>query len=304
MTRSIRPLSALLLLILFAAFDSAATTRRRAVRVSAPACGYTLVREHEDPVGDAGMTRGVVRVQPSAGAPAECRSWVSRSPVDWITIEQGSGTPPAALITVAPNTSEAVRSATVTIAGVAHEIVQLGRPAIADPNLLVNAKFHVDLANWTWRADYPNSTGSASWSSFDANGSISSGSIMMRDSLVRETDGNIRSFQRLQCVRIEPSRVYEYGGAIRLSGPASRGGAAIAIFEYESTDCSGPFTANHKTNVVYATVPESWERHKFPLMRAGPDAHTWAFIIVSAVSSSTEPPFDVWFDDLFLRLVH
>lgn len=302
MTRSIRSLSALLLLLVtFAALDSAASTRRRAVRVSAPECGYTLVREHDDPVGDGGMTHGVVRVQPAAGAPAECRSWVSRSPVEWITIEQGAGAPPAALITVAPNTGEAVRSATVTIAGLSHQIVQLGRPAIADPNLLVNSKFDADIAKWTWRADYPNSSGSASWSNLDANGSISSGSIMLRDSLVREADGNIRSFQRLQCIPVEALRLYEYGGAIRLAGGATRGGAAVAIFEYASTDCSGPYTTNNKTNVVYATVPEQWERHKFPIMRAGPDARSWAFIILSAVSSSAEPPFDTWFDDLYVR---
>jgi hypothetical protein len=254
--------------------------RRRAVEPPAPACTFALEATFGVVPGD-GLDRGVVHVNGS------CVSWNAYAEADWVSVESAGMD---ALVSVAPNPTDLPRTTTLRIAGLRLVIAQDAAPAVADGNLLRNAHFDAGIEQWTWEDRFPNGAGIASWSSDDASASIASGSLQMRSTRIGQT------FQRLQCVAVEPSRKYTYGGSVRASS-ATTGGGAFAFFEYPSADCSGAYTLFEQHSFFGAVQwqAKSWVTQN----RTRPTTHSALLVIAS--SAVNDVPFDAWFDDLFVK---
>jgi hypothetical protein len=285
-----------LLLIALAVVAPAASARRRTVRHPATACSFSLVPVWgSGAVGPDGLTRALVLVY---GQSDECDQWAAYSPVDWITVEAAPlAAQPGAFVTVTPNPTAAQRSATLIIAGVRLAITQDGSarlsPPIAD-NLLVNGTFDRGVASWDWwRADYPNGPGVPEWSQFDANGSPASGSMLLRDA---DQSFN-QSFQRAQCVRITPGRLYEFGAKVRTGG--SQGEGLIAFLTYAGNNCSGNYIIRN-VKIARLVQPGVWQQYDFTQAVSGSATGSAILLLGSAADI---PPFETWFDDVYLREV-
>jgi hypothetical protein len=285
-----------LLLILVVAVAPAALARRRTVRHPATVCAFSLVPVWgSGSVGPDGLTRALVLVY---GQSEECSQWAAYSPVDWIVVEAApQAAQPGAFVTVAPNPTAAQRNAALIIAGVRLVITQDGAARIAPPaiagNLLVNGTFDKDVSSWTWFSRFPNGTGTPSWSQFDANDNPLSGSMLLRDSDFLFA----QAFQQLQCVRVTAgSGVYEYGTKLRTG--SAQGEAAIAILTYASTDCSGNYNGR-SDRTLRPSAPGVWQKYDFTHPIIG-NARSALIVLASAADT---PPFEVWFDDVYLREV-
>lgn len=268
-----------------------ASARVRVVRHPAVPCSFSLLPVWgATPVPAAGLTRGMVFVY---GQTVDCAQWNGYSPVDWATIEAAPlDAQPAAYVTVAPNLGTEPRTTSLIIAGIRLEVTQEGAPAIVNPSLVTNGTFHTDIANWIWYdGRFPNGRGTPLWSALDANGSPASGSILLRD------DGPGLAFQRLQCIPVNSSTLYRFGAKVRTGAGQERGGGTIAMFTYPSPDCSGDFT-NHTDGLVSPAEPGVWQDFSFT-MRTG--SRTEAVLLILA-SGALQPPFETWFDDVFVEL--
>ena len=267
----------------------------RAVRHPAPRCSFTLGPTWGTaPVAASGLIRGTVLVY---GQTPECSHWEAYSSVDWVTVEAApSAAQPTAFVTVTANPTTQARSTTLAIAGVRLVINQEGAALVSPPiagNLLVNGTFDKDIAAWGWQSRFPNGLGTAAWSQFDGNGSPASGSILMRD--VDFVTG--QAFQRLQCVRLDGGfSYYEYGAKVRTG---STGGVVeITFITFTSTDCSDEEYRNYYVSLATPPAPGVWQ--KFDFVNAA-NSSARSAIIVLAVAADPEPPFEVWFDDVYLR---
>lgn len=261
----------------------------RVVRHPGTGCAFSLVPTWAaGAIPAAGMTRGTLLVY---GQTAACADWTAYASTDWVTVEAAPlDAQPAAYVTVAANPVAEARSATVIVAGVRLDVTQEAATTIVDPNLVVNGGFHTDIAGWIWyEGRFPVGRGAASWSALDANGSPASGSILMRD------DGPGLAFQRLQCIPATKNTLYRFGGKVRTGAPRERGDGAIALVTYPTADCSGDFTA-YETKTVSPEEPGVWQEYSFT-MRTG--SRTEAVLLVIA-SGAVMPPFETWFDDVFL----
>ena len=266
-----------------------AAARVRIVRHPSRPCSFSLAPTwDEQKVPAAGLTRGAVLI---FGQSAECAEWAAFSSDDWVTVEAAPmDAQPAAYVTIAPNVSPESRTTTLIIAGVRLAITQEGAPAIANPSLVVNGAFDASIANWIWYdGRFPNGRGNASWSALDANGSPSSGSIVLRD------DGPGLAFQRLQCIPVQTNTLYRFGAKVRTGAEKERGEGTIAMFTYASADCSGDFT-NGTNGLASPAEAGVWQEFSFT-MRTG--SRTKAVILVIA-SGALQPPFETWFDDVFV----
>ena len=252
---------------------SAHAARRRAVEPPAPSCTFALEATF-GAIPNEGLDRGVVHVNGS------CPAWNAYSDSDWVSIEQAGSD---AIVSVAPNPTELPRTATLRIAGLPFVITQDAAPAITDGNLLLNAHFDFDIEHWTWEDRFPNGAGIASWSS--------DGSLQMRSTRIGQT------FQRLQCIAVEPSRKYTYGGTVRASSPTA-GGGAFAFFEYPTSDCSGAYTIfeQHSFLGTLDWQTKSWVTQN----KTRSTTHSALFIVAS--SAVNDVPFDLWFDDVFVKI--
>jgi hypothetical protein len=279
----------LLLAALAALAAPAALGRVRVVRHPADPCSLSLAPGWTGAVPAAGMTRGIVFVYGQTST--TCSQWNGYSSVDWVTVEAAPlDAQPAAYVTVVPNAQPEGRTTTLVIAGIRFDVTQESAPAIAHPNLVTNGGFDTSIADWIWYdGRFPNGRGVASWSMFDANGSPASGSIVLRD------DGPNLAFQRLQCIPVTKNALYRFGAKVRTGAGKERGDGTIAMFTYPSADCSGEFTGK-ETRLVSPDQPDVWQPYSFE-MRAG--SRTEAIILVIA-SGAAQPPFETWFDDVFV----
>ena len=279
-----------LLLLALASLAAPAFARVRAVRHPAVPCSFSLAPAWGTAaVPAAGLTRiPVVVFSQTPG----CVQWSAYSSVAWATVEAAPlDAQPAAYVTVAPNDSPEARTTTLIVAGVRLDLTQEGAPAIANPNNLVtNGAFHTNIDGWIWYDRFPNGRGEASWSLLDANGSPASGSILLRDS------GSGDGFQRLQCLAVNKSTDYRFGAKVRTGQPRTRGDGLIALFTYASEDCSGEFTSN-TTKLLSPAEPNVWEAYEFT-MRTGSRTQSMLVIIISGAIT---PPFETWFDDIFVE---
>jgi hypothetical protein len=278
----------LAVLALLALVPPAEAQRHRAVRPPAPPCAFSVSLAYPDPVPDAGMLRGRMIVTPS---PASCTSWNAYSPVDWIVIEAGAAANELA-ITVRPNEVTTPRAANLLVAGLEVPLTQLGRPEtpIIETGIVKNGTFAKDLANWGWQDRFPNGVGTVSWSAVDANGSATSGSILLRSTAIPGP-----GIQSLQCVSITPGQVYEYRFAIRL-GPETEGVAVTSVLDLDSADCTGPYAVRF-TEQITGDASRSWQR-RTATFRAGFEARS--ALIVLASKTKTNAAFDAHFDDIVL----
>lgn len=283
----------LLVAVVLAAFAPAALARVRAVRHPAEACSYSLAPTWGATQIDAsGLQRGVVLV---FGQTALCSQWLAYSPVAWITVEAAPGDgQPAAYVTVAANTTPQVRTAALTVAGVRLDVTQSAAPATVTPpssNRVQNGTFNTNLANWGWNRPV-NGTGTASWSTLDANGNPASGSMLLRG------NAGALAYQQLQCIPASRSTPYLFGAKVRTSDTSDRGEAFIALFSYQSADCSGDYT---KSNSVVAPPmrpePGPWQEFTFAAV-TGSRTQSILLVIGSAANVNT---FDTWFDDVFVK---
>ena len=280
-----------LLLCVVLAVSVSADSRRRAVRSGSSDCTFLLSTAYPDPVPDIGMVRGQVRVTPSS---ATCTSWNAFSDVDWITIETDATT---AYLTVLPNTTTTTRSARVRVAGIDFQLTQqqaqegpISPPPIVG-NMLTNGTFNTDLHAWGWLARFPNGTGDATWSSLDANGSTTSGSMRLRDDLASGP-----AYQQLQCLNVEGAGVYDYGAAVRAAS-RSAARAVLALVEYDAPNCSGNYPP-YTTRTITVAQAGAWQRVSYNASTS-PNARSISVIIAGW---AREAGFqEVWFDDVFLR---
>lgn len=287
-----------LLLLALAVVLPASAARRRSAHHPAASCSFSLVPTWgTGSVGPDGLTRALVLVY---GQTQDCAQWAAYSPVDWITVEAAPlAAQPGAFVTVTPNPGATVRSATLIIAGVRMVITQDGSARISPPiagNLLLNGTFDRDTASWTWFSHFPNAIGTAEWSQFDANGSPASGSIMLRDQDFLPS----QAFQRLQCVRVSAGGgVFEYGTKVRTA--SAQGDVAFAILTYASTDCSGNYISNGRADhIVRPAQTGIWQKFDFTRPISG---NARSVLIVLASFADNNPPFETWFDDVYLREV-
>ena len=288
-----------LVLILLVLVVPAEASRRRATHHPAPSCSFSLAPAWgSSPIAATGVSRATVLV---FGQTQECSQWAAYSPVDWVTVEAAPlAAQPSAFVGVTANPSTQPRSTTLIIAGVRLTITQDGAPTVAPPiagNILVNGTFDRDTSGWGWpRPDYSNGPGSPIWSQLDANGSVGSGSMLLRDiDSVFE-----QSFQQLQCVRIPTGGgFYQLGASVRVGSTAGEG--AIGFLYFASTDCSGDHIGinGRKVYELGPQEPGVWRKVEFSYPVAGAAR---SLMIVLASGADT-PPFEVWFDDVFLREV-
>lgn len=275
-----------LLLVLSFASPASAEGRRRSVRNVVPLCTFSLQSTFGDPVPDGGIQRGQIRV---TGFPASCTQWAAFSYDSWVTVETDATT---AYVTVLPNGDPNVRTAQLTIAGNRFELTQLGRVQVADPTLLANGSFDRDLSNWGWLARFPNGNGSATWSSEDANGSTSSGSMRLTDDLASGP-----AYQQLQCVNdITPGGVYDYGAAVRSSSRLNAR-PVMALVEYDTPDCAGNYPP-YQARTIAVAQPNVWERHSFTV---GLSLNAKSVSVIVAGWARAEGEQVVWIDDVFLK---
>ncbi|HYC91088.1 MAG TPA: BACON domain-containing carbohydrate-binding protein [Thermoanaerobaculia bacterium] len=285
---------ALILIAVAVLAPAASASRRRSTHHPAPACSFSLVPVWGNgSVSPDGLTRALVLVY---GQTQECSQWAAYSPVDWITVEAAPlAAQPGAFVTVSPNAAATSRTATLIIAGVRLAITQDGAARISPPiadNLLLNGTFDRNVSSWTWFSHFPNGIGTAEWSQFDANGSPASGSMLLRDSDFLAG----QAYQQLQCVRIPTGGgFYEYGAKIRTG--SAQGEMAIALLTYGSTDCSG----NYNGRVEHWDRPQQGVWHSWKFSRPMPGSVRSALIVLA--SAADTPPFETWFDDVYLREV-
>jgi hypothetical protein len=199
-------------------------------------------------------------------------------------------------VTITANPTTQARSTTLIIAGIRLNITQDGGTTISppiNPGLLLNGTFDKDVNSWTWFSRFPNGLGAAEWSQLDANGSPASGSMILRD-----TDFVFaQAFQRLQCVRLNTGGgFYEFGTKVRTGG--ANGEAAIALLTYASTDCADPYNGREE-HVLRPAQPGVWTSYAFTRPISG-SARSALIVLASAADT---PPFETWFDDVFLREV-
>lgn len=266
--------------------------KRRAVHVPAAKCSFSLAPTWNGNVPAAGITRGVVLV---FGQTPECSGWAAYSSVPWATVE---GAPrdaqPTAYVTITANPDTTPRTTQLIIAGVRLVVTQDGAPAVSPPvanNLIVNGTFDRNIAPWGWQARFPNGIGVAQWSQFDANGSPASGSILLRDD-----DGNL-AFQQLQCVRVNANTTYRFGAKVRSFEGVERGEGIMAVFTYLASDCSGQFTSEN-IQLLRPAERGVWQEFSF---RARTRSNIQGMIVVIAAAANVAP-YEIWFDDVFLRL--
>lgn len=265
----------------------AQAARRRAVRSPGPDCTYSLAVGFATPVISAGLVDGVIQV---TGSSAICTGWAAYSSVDWITLQR-DGT--NVRVIVQPNETASTRAALITVAGISFQITQSGAtisPPIVPGNLLQNGSFALDLSHWGWQDRFPNGTGDASWSRLDANGSIASGSMLLRDDVESPS-----AFNRSQCIEAQPG-FYDYGFALRSSSPAGAR-AIIAMLEFDTRDCSGSYPAYAVRNIELAEAGV-WEQRTFTEYLN--DDKVALMIIVGGYARQSGIQ-EVWVDDVFVR---
>ena len=283
-----------LTLIVIAVLAPAAEAKRRAVHHPTTPCGYSASPAWNGSISSAGITRAPVVV--FAQAPG-CTKWGAYSSADWITIEAAPlDAQPAAYVTVAPNPDvSSSRSGTILVAGIRFTINQDSAARIAPPtvsNLIPNGTFDTAILPWGWPARFPNASGGvAQWSQFDANGSPISGSLFLRDN-----DHGL-AYQQQQCVPVTKSTNYRYGAKVRSMVGTEGGEGIMAVFLYQTPDCSGEKFTGQFVSVLRPKEPGVWQEFTFD-MRSG--SQTQAVIVVIAAAANV-PPYEIWFDDVFLR---
>ena len=286
-----------LAVLFIAALAPAALARVRAVhRPASHSCTFSVAPTWSGSIAAGGVTRATVLVFGQTGA---CATWAAYSSASWAIVEAAPlDAQPAAYVTLAPNDTLTARTANLIIAGIRLQVTQEGAARISPPtvqNLIVNGTFDTKntIAPWGWLSGFPNGFGVAEWSQFDASGNPASGSILLRDT------GDFNGLQRLQCVPVEKSTRYVYGAKVRAGAGSDRGLAELAVFLTPSTTCTDvmkDYTFDARS-ILQVSSPGEWQEFTFSLT-TGSRSQALLFVISS---SATVHPFEIWFDDIFVR---
>jgi hypothetical protein len=285
-----RRLPVVLVLLLSLAVAGGAAAKVRAVKPPSPNCSFSLSPSFGTTVAAAGVSRAALSV---IASPATCTSWNAYSLTDWVTVvREGNNV----LVDVAPNPTSTPRVATLLVAGRRYEFSQEGAAVITPPvagNLVANPGFDTGLAPWGFQDRFPNGPGSAAWASFDANNNPSSGSIRLRNT--RPAEGS-HTFQQLQCVAVEASQIYEYGGKF-FATSGSAGTAVFAIVEYADDNCDvAAVSSENQTPRI--RVAGTWQSESYT-KRMGPTTRS-AFVVIGSRATAAGT-FEIFIDDVFLR---
>ena len=286
-----RILSLVLLVTALVSLVADAAPRRRAVRFPSDACSYLLSASLPDPIPEEGLTRS--RVGVTIATAGNCAGWAAYADVSWVHVERDGDA--AALLTIEPNPTGAPRQAKVTVAGTVLQLTQIGTSIISPPianNMLQNGFFDVDISHWGWQDRFPNDPGFAVWTGLDANGSMSSGSIRLRDTFATGP-----AFQQLQCVDAATVGAYDYGFAVRAENRDDVRGI-IAFLQFTGPNCSGtyePYTAR----TIRVGQAGAWERYEY--VGNVTDGHESIMIVIGSWARNGAVNQDVWLDDVFVR---
>jgi hypothetical protein len=269
----------LTLLLLLIALPLYGATRHR-VTSHVSACQATIAPRAFNVPADGGT--GTISVSQTAN----CR-WAPNPTADWITINLISISEGLIVFTAEANPDLMPRTASIEIAGAFVVITQAAR---VQPNLLTNGSFDRDLTGWA--TTFSTGTGSAIWSSLDANGSSTSGSARITSTQAQT------GYQLLECINVEAGKLYEYGVKVRIpSGQDALGRMIIGVYEYDVPDCN---------KVGYFSSYSAEVRQPFdawvPYASTFPaTAVTKSIYLVIAAGGQRTPTFAINIDDAYLR---
>jgi len=196
-----------------------------------------------------------------------------------------------------------------TRVGLAAAAVLLALPSLAQ-NAARNLGFDTDLRGWTYDA------GSVSWSSFDADGSASSGSALVLNSRPDFSAVLLTS----PCLGV-PNGAFDAGAkSFVRSGPSPGRYATVTLNTYEANDCSGTPTSQ----ILPSFTPPSFDRWTafgrygnpapvltlppppgcpaFCPIEPGPGPRSARFVFAVSKRDSSTPQVTAYADDFFLRL--
>lgn len=166
--------------------------------------------------------------------------------------------------------------------------------AAANPNLVRNPGFAVDLSHWTWDPRYVQGGGADEWSPLDASGEPGSGSLKLTVSVVR------RARQLLQCISTEPGRIYEFGAKAYYPPEHVGGFAMLAYVEYETPNCTGAYKGFGELAMPLSQETGIWHSLS-AIPPISPSAGSFQAIL--GLARSTPGTSSAHFDDVFVRLV-
>ena len=284
-----RSISAVLVLLSLVLSAGAEGQKRRAVRSPAPSCAYSLVPTWGPSISASGAENAVLGV---VASPSTCTSWAAFSLTSWVTVERSGG---VVHVDVAPNPTSNDRTATLLIAGIKYQLVQVGAQVISPPiegTLLRNGGFDTDLSFWGWQDRFPNGNGFAAWSSLDSANHPASGSIRIQNT--RPTNEG-PAYQQLQCASVEAGEVYEYGFDFVANTIA--GTAVLAIVQYGDAGCNLD-ALSKETRTKNVRVPGTWQSEEYSI-RMGLTTQSVLVVIGGFASGGTT--YEVNIDNVFLK---
>ncbi len=152
-------------------------------------------------------------------------------------------------------------------------------------NLLVNGGFDDHLTGWS-RVDEV---------SYSAFGASAPGSAKVAAAI-----GPVGTDVLIQCVPIEPLRLYDLSAAVYLPiAPAASGGVSLRLQFHPQPGCQGPVIRGGGPLDFEAKTPSSWqsaERRRIP----APEGTASALLVVVAHTAGDDP-YAFFLDDLVLR---
>ena len=210
-------------------------------------------------------------------------AWTPVTASSWIVLAPAPG---GIAIGTTPNSDAAPRMGTVDVAGVTI-VVQQDAMVVAPPaNLLVNGSFDQNIDGWL--NIFSTGTGSAVWKPFDADGSSTSGSVLLTSTQ------SLTGYQLHQCINVTPGASYVFSGkAFVPSGQDHLGRAILGLYEVDTPNCG-----NQNTNgSIYPINPpfDTWaDLGVTSRMRSD----TQSIYVILNVGGHKTPPFGVYFDKI------
>lgn len=165
---------------------------------------------------------------------------------------------------------------------------------VSGAELLVNGTFDTDLSGWTVLSDLEQT---AHWSSVDAAGSTSSGSVEVVN---RHPGGGFLEFPMAQCVPVDDGKGYRASAKIRIGfGQPTQGDARLILGWYPNTACMGDFLASDVVGQVSALG--SWLPVSAQVV-APNDAES-VMVWLAALKVEVGGSFRAYFDDVSVEPV-
>lgn len=201
--------------------------------------------------------------------------WSPISGASWIIAAPASG---GVSVDVAPNPDANPRTALIHVRGA---VVVVTQEANQIPNLVSNGGFDNSIAGWS--------------TAFSGGGSAtpSSGTALITSTEPRT------GYQLSQCVAVTGGKTYEAGVKALIPAGQSAGVVNFAVYEYWVPNCPAPGTPYHQKRELSAPGPVgSWFDQS---VTWSTDFATRSVLVVIGAGGSPAPPFNAYFDDVYLR---